>query len=161
MKTQMGWPMGDCLCIFPCDVKRQIKNQYDEKSLIGRSDSNFLHQSVRQMSIGPFVGPSVKQVGIGSFIGPSVKQVRINNTLYWSKWESKCHWPQVLRFGMWKSTKRTSMMKKTWLIWKKSINFLLKNHFKFNNFCSTIHSSSWKLSNGTKSIVRGPTIEKA
>lgn len=82
MKTQMGWPMGDCLCIFPCDVRRQIKNQYDEKSLIGRSDSNFIHQSVRQMSIGPFVGPSVKQVGIGSFIGPSVKQVRINNTLY-------------------------------------------------------------------------------
>jgi hypothetical protein len=77
MKRQRGWPMGDSLCIFPCDVKRQIKNQYDEKSLIGRSDSNFIHQSVRQMSIGPFVGPSVKQVGIGSFIGPSVKQVRI------------------------------------------------------------------------------------
>jgi hypothetical protein len=78
MKRQMGWPMGGFLCIFPCDVK----NQYDEKSLSGKNDSNFIHQSVRQMSIGPFVGPSVKQVGIGSFIGPSVKQVRINNTLY-------------------------------------------------------------------------------
>jgi hypothetical protein len=82
MKRQMGWPMGDSLCIFPCDVKRQMKNQYDEKSFSGKNDSNFIHQSVRQMSIGPFVGPSVKQVGIGSFIGPSVKQVRINNTLY-------------------------------------------------------------------------------
>jgi hypothetical protein len=25
MKRQMGWLMGDSLCIFPCDVKRQIK----------------------------------------------------------------------------------------------------------------------------------------
>jgi hypothetical protein len=62
MKRQMGWPMGDSLCIFPCDVRRQIKNQYDEKSLNGRNDSNFIHQSVKQMCIGPFVGPSVKQV---------------------------------------------------------------------------------------------------
>jgi hypothetical protein len=62
MKRQMGWPMGYSLCIFPCDVKRQTKYPYDEKSSIGRNDSNFIHQSVKQMCIGPFVGPSVKQV---------------------------------------------------------------------------------------------------